>query len=240
MGGAFTVPSIFICRENIMDYKQKFDLRNQNRRVVKEVPDSFSHIETKRVEDERMNRYEKRKRRRMARSVFSWTFQILLVIMFAYMVVYFFGQARTNIGQSMDSTLTGGDVVLINIAAYQLSGPKRGDLISFKPNGNESSRSSIKRVIGLPGETIQIVEGMIQINGKTYLEQRSFPVMNNPGIAAEPVKLSGTEYFVLGDNRNNSEDSRFADVGLVDSSMIEGKVWFVLSPAEHRGFLKDK
>ena len=78
----------------------------------------------------------------------------------------------------------------------------------------------------------------IQIDGKTYLEEKDFPVISNPGMAAEPIKLSGTEYFVLGDNRNNSEDSRFADVGLVSSDMIEGKVWFVLSPAAHRGFLK--
>ena len=222
-----------------MDYKQKFDLRNSSRRPARPAGENFSQIRVKRAEDERMNLYAKQRSRRLSRTVFGWAFQIILVIMFAYMVVYFFGQSRTNVGQSMDTTLTGGDVVLINIAAYQLSGPKRGDIISFKPNGNESSRSSIKRVIGLPGETIQIVEGMIQIDGKTYLEQRAFPVMNNPGIAAEPVKLSGTEDFVLGDNRNNSEDSRFADVGLVDSSMIEGKVWFVLSPAEHRGFLKD-
>ena len=172
------------------------------------------------------------------RNVIMWVFQILLVIMFAYMIVYFFGQSRTNVGQSMETTLNGGDVVLINVMAYQMSGPKRGDVISFKPNGNDSSRASIKRVIGLPGETIQIVEGMITIDGTTYIEPKNYPVMSNPGMAADPIKLDDTHYFVLGDNRNNSEDSRFADVGLVSADMIEGKVWFILSPSEHRGFLK--
>ena len=179
-----------------------------------------------------------KKKKSIPRVVFSWTFQILIVIMFAYVIVYFFGQSRTNVGQSMDVTLSGGDTVLINVMAYQLGGPKRGDVISFKPNGSESSHSNIKRVIGLPGETIQIKEGMIYIDGKVYLEQKNYPSITNPGMASQPITLDGDEYFVLGDNRNNSEDSRFADIGLVKADSIEGKVWFVLSPSEHRGFLK--
>ncbi len=178
------------------------------------------------------------RKKNILQNALMWAFQILLMIMFAYMTVYFFGQSRTNVGQSMETTLNGGDVVLINVMAYQMGGPERGDVISFKPNGNNSSRSSIKRVIGLPGETIQIVDGMISINGTTYIEKKNYPVMSNPGMAAEPIKLDETQYFVLGDNRNNSEDSRFADIGLVSADMIEGKVWFILSPSDRRGFLK--
>jgi len=178
------------------------------------------------------------RKKNILQNALMWAFQILLMIMFAYMTVYFFGQSRTNVGQSMETTLNGGDVVLINVMAYQMGGPKRDDVISFKPNGNNSSRSSIKRVIGLPGETIQIVDGMISINGTTYIEKKNYPVMSNPGMAAEPIKLGDTQYFVLGDNRNNSEDSRFADIGLVSADMIEGKVWFILSPSDRRGFLK--
>ena len=181
---------------------------------------------------------DRRHRRSIPLTVLGWTFQILFVIMAAYLLVYFFGQTRTNVGQSMDTTLSGGDEVLINILAYQMNGPARGDIISFKPNGNESSRSSIKRVIGLPGETVQITDGMIYINDKVYLEQKDFPVMTNPGMAEQPITLGDTQYFVLGDNRNNSEDSRFAEVGLVNSDMIDGKVWFVLNPSGHRGFVK--
>lgn len=178
-----------------------------------------------------------KKKKSIPRVVFAWTFQILIVIMFAYVVVYFFGQSRTNVGQAMDVTLSGGDTVLINVMAYQLGGPERGDIISFKPNGSESSHSNIKRVIGLPGETIQIMDGMIYIDGKVYLEQKNYPAITNPGMASEPITLDGDEYFVLGDNRNNSEDSRFADIGLVESDTIEGKVWFVLNPSESRGFV---
>lgn len=179
------------------------------------------------------------KKRSVVRNILLWTFEILVVILFAYVVVYFFGQSRTNVGQSMDVTLSGGDTVLLNVMAYQLGSPKRGDVISFKPNGSTTGHSSIKRIIGLPGETIQIKDGMIYINGAVYLEKKNYPAITNPGIAADEVKLGDKQYFVLGDNRNNSEDSRFGDVGLVNSDYIEGKVWFVLSSQGHRGFLKD-
>lgn len=179
------------------------------------------------------------KRKSVVRNILLWTFEILVVILFAYVIVYFFGQSRTNVGQSMDVTLSGGDTVLLNVMAYQLSSPKRGDIISFKPNGSMTGHSSIKRIIGLPGETIQIKDGMIYIDGAVYLEKKSYPVITNPGIAADEVRLGEKQYFVLGDNRNNSEDSRFADIGLVNSEYIEGKVWFVISSQGHRGFLRD-
>lgn len=181
----------------------------------------------------------RKKKKSVVRTIALWTFEILVVILFAYVMVYFFGQSRINIGQSMDVTLSGGDTVLLNVLSYQLGSPKRGDVISFKPNGSTTGHSSIKRIIGLPGETVQIIDGMIYIDGVVYLEKKSYPVITNPGMASEELRLGDKEYFVLGDNRNNSEDSRFADVGMVRSDHIEGKVWFVLSPSEHRGFLKD-
>ncbi|MCD7716975.1 MAG: signal peptidase I [Lachnospiraceae bacterium] len=179
----------------------------------------------------------KTKKSSLLKKILLWAFEILVVILFAYVVVYFFGQTRTNIGQSMDTTISGGDTVLLNTFAYQFSSPKRGDVIAFKPNGSSTAYTSIKRVIGLPGETIQIKDGIIYIDGVVYLEEKSYPVITNAGMAEDGITLGDREYFVLGDNRNNSEDSRFADVGVVKSDYIEGKVWFILSPSDHRGFV---
>lgn len=170
-------------------------------------------------------------------TILVWTFQILVMILFAYIVVIFFGQSRTNIGQSMEMTLQGGDTVLINVFSYQIGRPKRGDIISFRPNGSETAHSNIKRVIGLPGETVQIKEGIIYIDGQVLMEEKNYPAITNPGMAAEEIRLGRKEYFVLGDNRNNSVDSRFADIGVVSAEYIEGKVWMVLSPSENRRLL---
>ena len=217
---------------------QKNDI--QNRRIAGSRTDQslVGRRETKRYEDERMMQPARIRKRSLPLTVFSWAFQILIVIIAAYLLVYFFGQSRTVIGSSMDTTLSGGDEVLINILAYQLNGPKQGDIISYQPNSAISSRSSIKRVIGLPGQKIQITDGVIYIDDKIYLEEQHFPTMTTGGMAETPVRLADNEYFVLGDNRNNSEDSRFAEVGMITSDMIEGKVWFIMNPSSRRGFLR--
>ncbi len=171
------------------------------------------------------------------RAALLWGFQIAVVILSAFVLVYFFGQARTNVGESMELTLADGDRVLLNTLSYRIGSPKRNDIIAFKPNGSTTSHTHIKRVIGLPGETVQIINGMIYIDGKVYLEKRDYPVMNDSGLASEPITLDVKEYFVLGDNRNNSEDSRYADIGLVNSDYVEGKVWLRIAPSDAFGLI---
>ena len=179
-----------------------------------------------------------KKKRNIPQQIFLWVFQIVIVVLFAFVLVYFFGQTRTCIGQSMSVTIEGGDTVLLDGLSYKIGNPKRNDVIAFQLGGNREGASSVKRILGLPGETIQIKDGMIYINGEVYLEKKDYSVMTDAGLAEEPVTLGTNQYFVLGDNRNNSEDSRYADVGVVSSKNIEGKVWFVLSPSDHIGFVK--
>ncbi|MDO4344820.1 MAG: signal peptidase I [Eubacteriales bacterium] len=191
----------------------------------------------KAVRGTRRRQKEKRTLRQKLSAAALWAFEIAVVVLFAFVLIYFFGQARTNVGQSMELTLADGDRVLLNTLDYRVGNPKRNDIIAFKPNGSETSHTHIKRVIGLPGETVQIKDGMIYINGTVYLEKTDYPAMNNAGLASDPITLGVKEYFVLGDNRNASEDSRYADIGLVNADYIEGKVWLRISPSKSFGLI---
>ncbi len=172
-----------------------------------------------------------------ANSFFLWIFEIAVTVLIAFVVVYFFGQTRTNVGQSMELTLADGDRVLLDTLSYRLGSPKRNDIIAFKPNGSSTSNTHIKRVVGLPGETVQIQNGMIYLDGTVYLEKTDYPSINDGGLAKEPITLGLKEYFVLGDNRNKSEDSRYADIGLVNADDIEGRVWFRVFPTDAFGLV---
>lgn len=164
--------------------------------------------------------------------------QIAAAVLLAFFCAFFFGQRVTIAENSMETTLYSGDKVLMNTLIYKISGPKRGDVIAFRAGENEEQSLIIKRVIGLPGETIQIQDGQIIIDGQTYIENGSFSKINNPGIAENPVTLEDGEYFVLGDNRNDSEDSRHLDIGPVDEKQIAGKLWLRYSPVGSFGIIK--
>lgn len=183
-----------------------------------------------------------KKRRRvnydLLREIFVWTFQIAIVCFVAFVFVWYFGKRVSVIGDSMNPVLANGDVTLVNRIVYNMSTPARGDIVAFKPNGNENSHYYIKRIIGLPGETVEIKDGKIWIDGEELKEKYVTTEIEDVGIADEPIVLGNKEYFVLGDDRYNSEDSRSADVGNVKRSEIEGKVWFTVSPKKHLGFVR--
>lgn len=172
------------------------------------------------------------------RNILSWLFSIVATLVFAAVVAIAMFQSVTMQESSMEPTLSVGEKFFMNRVTYKVSSPQRGDIIVFKTNASDEAALHIRRVIGLPGETIQIVDGQILIDGETYKEGRDFPVISNPGMAANPVTLESGEYFVLGDNRNNSEDSRYGDIGKVNKRYIVGKLWFTLSPVKKLGFLK--
>jgi signal peptidase I len=154
-----------------------------------------------------------------------WIIEIAFVIFLAYFIVNHALEKTTMLGESMETTLKDQDKIIINKFAYKLAKPKRFDVIVFKQTNKEHSYYNIKRIIGLPGETVQIKNGKVYINGKVLEEPFVTEPIHNSGLAAEEITLDDNEYFVLGDNRNNSEDSRFANIGNILFDDIIGKAW---------------
>lgn len=171
-------------------------------------------------------------------SILHWVFQIAVVCLIAFVLVWFWGQRVACVGDSMNPAIENGDSIMVNRIVYNATRPKRGDVVVFKPNGNENAYYYVKRIVGLPGEKIQIKDGKVYINGTRLKESINVPDMEDPGVASEELELAGDEYFVLGDNRNGSEDSRTADVGNVKLDEIYGKAWFVLTPGSTFGFVR--
>lgn len=171
------------------------------------------------------------------KEVMTWVGQIALVVLAAYIIVASLGVKTSVVGQAMSDTLDNGDQVLLNKIVYVFSGPQRDDVIVFLPNGNEKSHYYVRRVIGVPGDRVQIKDGAVYINGEIYSEKIQVASMEDAGIAAEEFVLGDDEYFVLGDNRNNSEDSRYANIGNIKRDYIIGKAWLCIDAEGDLGFI---
>lgn len=157
--------------------------------------------------------------------------EVLLAILLAFLLIRFGVEKTTMIGNSMEPILQENDKIIINKMAYKLMSPKRFDVIVFKQEGKEHSYYSIKRVIGLPGEKICITDGKVYINGEEFKEKNLVDAMITGGLAEEELTLDKGEYFVLGDNRNQSEDSRYSNVGMITKKNIIGKAWLRIKPS---------
>lgn len=187
--------------------------------------------------------FRKRRRKKISltiiKEILGWLFWIMVSIFLAIVLMIVFGLRTNIIGNSMEPDLYSGQQILINRLVYSISSPKRGDVVAFLPNGNEKSHYYVKRVIGVPGETVQIINGRIYIDGEILEEGISYDKIADPGIAINPIYLKDDEYFVLGDNCNFSEDSRSGNIGVVNKEYMIGKVWFKVSEQLDRiGFVK--
>lgn len=173
----------------------------------------------------------------MKKEILSWVFYIAFVLVLTWVIITFVGQRTRVDGRSMMNTLHDGDNLIVEKLSYRFSDPKRFDIIVFPPTGKKEYY--IKRIIGLPGETVQIDEnGNIYINGGLLEENYGAETIQNPGRAANPITLGDDEYFVMGDNRNNSKDSRSEEVGNVKRSQIIGRAWLRIWPLNKFGLLK--
>lgn len=167
--------------------------------------------------------------------VMNWIIDIVVVIAFACYLVYSIGTRVNVIGSSMNPVLNSGEVVLMNRLSYDLGSPKRFDIAVFE---NDDSTTNIKRIIGLPGETVQIKDNHVYIDGKILEAEDSLGYVTSAGVAEFPIELSKDEYFLLGDNREASEDSRFSGVGNITRDRLEGKVWLKFQPLYEFGLIK--
>ena len=159
----------------------------------------------------------------VVKEIISTILYILAVLLGTYLLITFVGQRTSVSGSSMEPTLSNNDQLILDKISYRFSEPKRFDIIVF-PFQYKENTYYVKRVIGLPGETVQIdLEGNIYINGEILEEDYGKEKINFPGLAVEPITLGDDEYFVMGDNRNNSSDSRDPSVGNIRRSNIIGK-----------------
>lgn len=175
---------------------------------------------------------------------FSWMKEIistglylLVVVALTFLFVQYVGQ-RTHVnGDSMNNTLEDGDNLIVDKISYRFRDPERFDIIVF-PYQHQEDTYYIKRIIGLPGETVQIEDGVIYINGEILEESYGKEVMRSAGVASQLIELGEDEYFVLGDNRNNSSDSRDPSVGNIKEDDIVGRAFIRIWPFDKFGVLK--
>lgn len=161
--------------------------------------------------------------KKVIKEIIIWILLIVITISASYFITTNVFVKTSVSGTSMEPTLKEGQVVIVNKLEYYIRSPKRNDVIVYKQSNKEHSYFEIKRVIGLPGETVKIKNGIVYINDEAIKEKVKTEAISNSGLAEEGVKLDDNEYFVLGDNRNDSEDSRFAGIGNVLKNEILGK-----------------
>lgn len=182
-------------------------------------------------------RRKKKVNMEIVREVSIWAVEIAITLLLAFSFVYFIGLRTSVVGQSMAETLNGGDEILVNRFIYKVTNPEPNDIIVFLPNGNEKSHYYVKRVVAVPGDTVLIEDGVLYVNGVEFEEEFEMPSIEEAGLASEEITLGADEFFVLGDNRNNSEDSRYANIGSIKKQHIIGKAWFRIAPWSDMGFL---
>ncbi|WP_058485549.1 signal peptidase I [Defluviitalea phaphyphila] len=163
--------------------------------------------------------------------------EIIIVIIIVFFVRTFIFENTKVIGPSMEPTLLENDILIINKFEYYFTEPERGEIIVF-PYKGDPSKHYIKRIIGLPGETIDIKNGVVFIDGNPLEEDYILEPMQQRGDISFPFVVPDNTYFVMGDNRNNSSDSRYQDVGTIEKSKIIGHATMRIWPLNKFGIVK--
>ena len=178
--------------------------------------------------------------KKVLKEILSTSLYLLFVLCAVYLVIHFVGQRTQVQGSSMEPKLSSEDNLIVDKISYRFHDPERFDIVVF-PFRYEENTFYIKRVIGLPGETVRIDEkGNILINGEILEESYGKEVIQSPGRAYEDIVLADDEYFLMGDNRNNSTDSRDPSVGNVRRDEIVGRAWLRIWPLDQVGFIEHR
>lgn len=154
---------------------------------------------------------------------------VVAVILVAFLLVFTFFTSVKMAGVSMRPTIEDETNLLINRGRYLFMKPSHNHIVAFESLSNEQDTIYVKRVVAVPGDTVVIKGGRLFVNGEKYDDVADTESITYSGLAETQLTLGDDEYFVLGDNRNNSEDSRYQSIGLISKKQIKGKVWFKLS-----------
>lgn len=182
---------------------------------------------------------QKEKNKGIAKDMIETVIYMIIGVVVSLFIINFIGQLTKVDGQSMENTLHENETLILDKISYRFHEPKRFDIIVF-PVKQDHNKNYIKRIIGLPGEKVQIIEGKIYINDQLLEENYGKEKTGTAGLAAIPIVLGKDEYFVLGDNRNRSSDSRTVEVGNIKRSEILGRAWLRVWPLSKIGMIKHK
>ena len=185
-----------------------------------------------------LERHEGEKEKGLVSSLLGWLLYIGIIIGLTYLIITYVGQRTMVSGDSMETTLSNGDNLIVDKISYRFRDPERYDIIVF-PYKYEENTYYIKRIIGMPGETIHIMDGYVYINGE-LLESDIYgnEVMEYANLASSPITLGEDQYFVLGDNRNHSSDSRDPSVGVLTREDLIGRAWVRIYPFNEMGVIR--
>ena len=176
--------------------------------------------------------------KKILRNILDFSLYILIILVVSLLVVKYVGQRTVVLGHSMEPTLSDNDNLFVDKISYRFHEPKRFDVIVF-PYQYADKTYYIKRVIGLPGETVRIDEkGAVYINDVLLEEGYGKETIKDPGMTIDGITLQDDEYFVMGDNRNDSSDSRFVSVGNIKRNQILGKAFLRIYPFSKIGLVK--
>lgn len=207
-------------------YRYEYLKRKKNKERMRELKE----LETRQEE------LEEEKEVSIWKEILGWIVYIAIILGVTYLIITYVGQRTRVSGDSMESTLHSGDNLIVDKISYRFRDPERYEIIVF-PYRYEENTFYIKRIVGLPGDTIQIKDGYLYIDGERSDENYGLERMNKAGIAEDEIVLGEDEYFVLGDNRNASSDSRDPSVGVLQRDEIIGRAWVRIWPLSNLGVI---